>query len=122
MNAQAVPHDVYIHIAGIDIVRTSPGGFFALNDSVRGPSGISRMLENRETMMRLFPELFSLRDLVPLERYPDEVLSMLRAVAPHSAPAEPAVVLLTQGADTSAYSECSFFAGRLGVNWLKAGT
>jgi uncharacterized circularly permuted ATP-grasp superfamily protein len=119
MNAQAVPHDVYIHIAGIDIVRTSPDGLFVLNDNMRGPSGMSHMLENRETMMRLSPELFALHNIVPLERYPDELLSTLRAVAPHGAPAEPTVALLTQGAGSSAYSEYSFLADKLGIELVE---
>src|SRR5690349_6665643 len=57
MAGQAVPHDVYVHIAGIDIVRTDPDSFFVLEDNARTPSGVSYMLENREVTMRLFPEV-----------------------------------------------------------------
>ena len=39
----------YTHIVGVDIVRTGPDAFFALEDNVRTPSGVSYMLENRET-------------------------------------------------------------------------
>jgi uncharacterized circularly permuted ATP-grasp superfamily protein len=59
MNGQDVPHDVYVHIAGIDIVRVNPEEFFVLEDNARTPSGVSYMLENREIMMRLFPDLFA---------------------------------------------------------------
>jgi uncharacterized circularly permuted ATP-grasp superfamily protein len=44
MNGQDVPHDVYVHIAGIDIVRTNPEEFFVLEDNARTPSGVSYML------------------------------------------------------------------------------
>ena len=59
MNGQSVPHDVYVHIAGIDIVRVDADNFIVLEDNARTPSGVSYMLENREIMMRLFPDLFA---------------------------------------------------------------
>ena len=59
MNGQKVPHDIYVHIAGIDVVRVDADTFYVLEDNARTPSGVSYMLENREIMMRLFPELFS---------------------------------------------------------------
>jgi len=59
MSGQEVPHDIYVHVAGIDIVRVDAETFYVLEDNARTPSGVSYMLENREIMMRLFPELFS---------------------------------------------------------------
>ena len=56
-----VPGDVYAHIAGVDVVRADEGEFFVLEDNLRVPSGVSYMLEDRNVMMRLFPELFALR-------------------------------------------------------------
>ena len=53
-----LPHQVYCHIAGIDIVRDGDGEYYVLEDNLRTPSGVSYMLENRRMMMRLFPELF----------------------------------------------------------------
>ena len=53
------PGGVYTHITGIDLVRTGPDEFMVLEDNARTPSGVSYMLENRETMMAMFPELFS---------------------------------------------------------------
>ena len=55
MNGQKVPHDIYVMIAGIDVVRTEPNEFYVLEDNTRIPSGVSYMLENREIMLRLFP-------------------------------------------------------------------
>ena len=82
MNGQSVPHDVYVHIAGIDIVRVDADNFIVLEDNARTPSGVSYMLENREIMMRLFPDLFARHRVAPVERYPDALLSTLRSVAP----------------------------------------
>ncbi len=72
MNGQKVPHNIYVHIAGIDIVRVDPETFYVLEDNARTPSGVSYMLENREIMMRLFPELFARHRVAPVENYPDE--------------------------------------------------
>src|SRR6516164_9113959 len=82
MNGQKVPHDIYVHIAGIDIVRVEPESFYVLEDNARTPSGVSYMLENREIMLRLFPELFARHRVAPVENYPDELLATLKSVAP----------------------------------------
>src|SRR5438067_6925301 len=115
MNGQSVPHDVYVHIAGIDIVRVDANDFIVLEDNARTPSGVSYMLENREIMMRLFPDLFARHRIAPVERYPDELLSALRSVAPLSASSEPTVALMTPGIYNSAYHVHSFLAAKLGL-------
>ena len=56
--ASTLRDQIYSHIIGIDLVRTSESDFLVLEDNTRTPSGVSYMLENRETMMHLFPELF----------------------------------------------------------------
>jgi uncharacterized circularly permuted ATP-grasp superfamily protein len=119
MNGQAVPHDVYVHIAGIDIVRVDDEHFYVLEDNARTPSGVSYMLENREIMMRLFPDLFARHRVAPVERYPDELLSALRSVAPLHASSEPVVALMTPGVYNSAYYEHSFLADKLGIELVE---
>ena len=119
MNGQDVPHDVYVHIAGIDIVSVDAENFYVLEDNARTPSGVSYMLENREIMMRLFPDLFARHRVAPVENYPDELLAALRSVAPHTSKAEPTVALLTPGIYNSAYYEHSFLADKLGVELVE---
>src|ERR1700739_5070980 len=119
MNGQDVPHDIYVHIAGIDIVRVDAENFIVLEDNARTPSGVSYMLENREIMMRLFPDLFARHHIRPVERYPDELLSALSSVAPRTSSADPTVVLLTPGVYNSAYYEHSFLADKLGVELVE---
>src|SRR5580658_10228279 len=119
MNGQKVPHDIYVHVAGIDIVRVDPETFYVLEDNARTPSGVSYMLENREIMLRLFPELFSRYRVAPVENYPDELLATLKSVAPRTASADPTVVLLTPGIYNSAYYEHSFLADKLGIELVE---
>jgi uncharacterized circularly permuted ATP-grasp superfamily protein len=115
-----VPHGVYVHIAGIDIVRVDERTFYVLEDNARTPSGVSYMLENREAMMRLFPELFARHRVAPVENYPDALLAALRSVAPRSAARDPTAVLLTPGRFNSAFYEHSFLADKLGIELVEA--
>ena len=118
MQGLKVPHDVYAHIAGIDIVRAGAGEFYVLEDNLRVPSGVSYMLEDRKMMMRLFPELFAQHAVAPIDHYPDLLLETLRAVAPEGIP-DPTVVLLTPGAYNSAYFEHSFLAQQMGIELVE---
>src|SRR6202042_2740229 len=119
MNGQKVPHDLYVHVAGIDIVRVDAETFYVLEDNARTPSGVSYMLENREIMLRLFPELFSRFRIAPVENYPGELFATLKSLAPPTAAAEAAVVLLTPGVHNSAYCEHSFLADKLGIELVE---
>ena len=113
------PQGIWAHIAGIDIVRTAPDQFFVLEDNARTPSGVSYMLENREAMMRLAPDLFSRHRVAPVETYPDFLLATLRSVAPAGAGSDPTIVILTPGRFNSAFYEHSFLADKLGVELVE---
>ncbi|MEO5336793.1 MAG: circularly permuted type 2 ATP-grasp protein [Magnetospirillum sp. WYHS-4] len=119
MQGLDVARDVYVHIAGVDVVRTAPGEFHVLEDNLRSPSGVSYMLENRAMMMRLFPELFARHRVAPVEAYPERLLANLRAVAPPACPGEPTVVLLTPGYYNSAYFEHAFLAEQMGIELVE---
>ena len=112
------PHGIFAHICGIDLVRTGPTDFFVLEDNARTPSGVSYMLENREAMLRLCPELFERFDVCPVDRYPDALRETLQAVAPRSG-TEPVCVLLTPGPFNSAFYEHSFLADSMGVELVE---
>ncbi|PWB79852.1 MAG: hypothetical protein C3F11_19555 [Methylocystaceae bacterium] len=119
MAGRRVPHDIFVHISGIDIIRTDDDGFYVLEDNARTPSGVSYMLENREVMMRLLPDLFALHRVAPIEDYPDQLLATLRSAAPRGAGADPVSVLLTPGQYNSAFYEHSFLADKLGVELVE---
>jgi uncharacterized circularly permuted ATP-grasp superfamily protein len=70
-----LPGDVHAHIAGIDLVRVGEKDFYVLEDNVRTPSGVSYVLENREVMMRLAPELFSAMRVLPVADYTEQLLA-----------------------------------------------
>ncbi len=114
-----MPHDIYVQIAGIDVVRTGEDDFYVLEDNVRTPSGVSYMLENREVMMRLVPDLFAEHRVAPIENYPDALLAALRSRGAPGGRGEPTIVLLTPGRFNSAYYEHSFLADKLGVELVE---
>ena len=113
------PHDVWAHICGIDLVRTGPDEFFVLEDNARTPSGVSYMLENREAMLRLCPELFRAYRVAAVDSYPDRLHETMRSVAPPSCRGEPLCVVLTPGHFNSAYYEHSFLADSMGVELVE---
>ena len=117
-----LPHKVYSHISGIDIVRASDasgaGQYYVLEDNLRVPSGVSYMLEDRKMMMRLFPDLFREHRVAPVAHYPDLLLETLRSSSPATA-AEPTVVVLTPGMYNSAYFEHAFLAQQMGVELVE---
>jgi len=110
---------VYSHIVGIDLVRTGPDDFFVLEDNCRTPSGVSYMLENREIMMRMFPDLFRENRIEPVDSYPEILRRTLASVAPQKCDREPTVVILTPGHYNSAYYEHSFLADMMGVELVE---
>jgi len=113
------PAGVYTHIIGVDIVRTGENDFFVLEDNARTPSGVSYMLENRETMMQLFPELFQTIKVRPVENYPQLLRQSLAAVAPRNLDRAPTIAVLTPGSYNSAYFEHAFLADQMGVELVE---
>jgi uncharacterized circularly permuted ATP-grasp superfamily protein len=116
MQGLDLPHRIYAHITGVDVIRHNDGNFYVLEDNLRVPSGVSYMLENRKMMMRLFPELFASHAVAPVQHYPTLLLNTLR----HASLAEnPTVVVLTPGHHNSAYFEHAFLAQQMGVELVE---
>ena len=109
-----VPRNIYIHICGTDLIRDQEGAYLVLEDNARCPSGVSYVIENRQTMKRTFPSLLAQYRVRPVEDYSQELLNVLRYIAP-GGKAEPTVVLLTPGVYNSAYFEHSFLARSMGI-------
>ncbi|MBM3568668.1 MAG: circularly permuted type 2 ATP-grasp protein [Alphaproteobacteria bacterium] len=114
-----LPGRTYVHVAGIDIVRTEADSFTVLEDNLRTPSGVSYMLENRDVSMRLMPEVFARHRVAPVDHYPDVLLRNLRDIAPPAAGVDPTVVLLTPGIHNSAYFEHAFLAEQMGIELVE---
>jgi uncharacterized circularly permuted ATP-grasp superfamily protein len=113
-----VPRDIYIHVSGIDLIRDADGTFLVLEDNGRTPSGVSYVLKNRQVMKQVFPGLFQQYNVRPVDDYTDNLLAVLRSIAPPGCD-DPTVVVLTPGIYNSAYYEHSFLARQMGVELVE---
>ena len=109
-----VPHNIYVHISGIDLIRGADGKFYILEDNLRTPSGVSYMLENREVTKRIFPDMFASNSVRLINNYPILLHQLLSSLAPQQVH-NPRVVLLTPGIYNSAYYEHTFLARQMGI-------
>ncbi len=106
------PKNVWCHISGSDIIRDENGVFYVLEDNLRVPSGVSYMLENREILKRVFPNVFNQLNVRPVSDYPIKLLHMLQFLSKKTSPV---VGLLTPGIYNSAYFEHSYLAQLMGI-------
>jgi len=113
-----VPHDIYVHIAGIDLIRDTDGSFFVLEDNLRTPSGVSYMIENREMSKRIFSDILTKNTVHSVSNYPLLLHKILVSLA-NKRTANPNIVLLTPGVYNSAYYEHSFLARYMGIDLVE---
>lgn len=112
------PKDIFLHIAGIDLIRDQDGTYRVLEDNVRTPSGISYVLENRMVMKQTFPNLFAEMRVRPIDHYPTQLWENLRFLA-NETRENPTIVLLTPGVWNSAYFEHSFLSLQMGIELVE---
>lgn len=113
-----VPYNIYVHIAGIDLVRDSDGTYYVLEDNLRTPSGVSYMMENRDVTKSIFPELMNEYNVRKVSDYPLELQKILVSLAPKQIQ-NPCIVILTPGIFNSAYYEHTFLARYMGVELVE---
>lgn len=118
MQGVSVPYDIYVHIAGIDLIRDSDGTFYVLEDNLRTPSGVSYMIENREITKRIFPDIIPQNRVLPVTHYPSILHKNLVALSPRKI-SSPNVVLLTPGIYNSAYFEHTTLARLMGIELVE---
>ncbi len=113
-----VPFDIYVHIAGIDLVRDADGVYYVLEDNLRTPSGVSYMLENREVTKRIFPSVLANYPIESVRDYSIFLYKILLSLAPNQK-VNPTIVILTPGIFNSAYYEHTFLARTMGVELVE---
>ncbi len=119
MIGMSPPGGIYTHIVGTDLVRTDDNEFYVLEDNARTPSGVSYMLENRETMLHMFPELFSKIRVQPVSQYPRSLRRSLSGCVPDACSGRPTLAVLTPGIHNSAYYEHAFLADQMSAELVE---
>ncbi len=110
------PYGVWSHVCGSDLVRDIEGTMYVLEDNLRVPSGVSYMLENREVMKRIFPELFEDYVIHPVDDYPDQLARCLRSLTEVRSPQ---IAVLTPGIYNSAYFEHAYLANAMAAQLVE---
>ncbi|MEJ0008483.1 MAG: circularly permuted type 2 ATP-grasp protein [Steroidobacteraceae bacterium] len=112
------PASCWAHICGSDLIRGADGTVYVLEDNLRVPSGVSYMIENRQVVKRVFPELFDSAAILPVDDYPGHLYDMLAALSPRPQD-RPEVVVLTPGIYNSAYFEHAYLARQMGCELVE---
>jgi carboxylate-amine ligase len=102
-------------VAGVDLVRDVDGNWCVLEDNLRVPSGIGYAMQNRRLTESVLPELPAPPGLLSVEGTPALLKRALLDAARPAAGDNPAVVVLSQGPEDSAWFEHRMLAEEMGV-------
>ena len=108
------PQGVYSHVCGIDLVRGGDGLYRVLEDNARTPSGVSYVIENRQMMMRAFPDMSQGVAIRDVGDYGRRLHQALTDIAPAGVD-DPQCALLSPGVFNSAYFEHIFLSREMGT-------
>lgn len=113
MMGQQVPANVWTAVVGSDLVRTDEAQYAVLEDNVRGPSGVSYVMENRLIFSRSWPQQIRHHHVMPVSDYPQRLLETFLAIRPGK------WVVWTPGVYNSAYFEHSLLANQMGLELVE---
>ncbi|MCD0452997.1 carboxylate--amine ligase/circularly permuted type 2 ATP-grasp protein [Actinocorallia sp. API 0066] len=102
------PGTVRCAVTGTDLVRTSAGRWYVLEDNLRVPSGIGYAMANRWLAARVLPELVR---AAPTSS-PRRAVALLRDALTHQSGA---LALVTEGPTDAAHYEHQLLASEMGV-------
>jgi carboxylate-amine ligase len=111
---------VRANVAGVDLVRDARGHWCVIEDNLRVPSGIGYAIQNRRLTSTVIPELPTPSTLLDVEEVPAMLHRALVHAAPPASGDNPAVVLLSQGRDDSAWFEHRLLAQEMGVPLVRS--
>ncbi len=111
------PKGIWIHITGTDLIRDQENNFMVLEDNLRCPSGVSYMLENREILKKVFPNILKQIGVSPVSDYPTKLYETL---CYSSYIENPVVAVLSPGIYNSAYFEHAYLAQQMGVELVES--
>ncbi len=112
--------DWYLHLCGLVLARDRKGRLAVKAHAIQRGSGISYMIQNRRILSRVYPDLFVDQPVASLADVPLDIMLHLHEMA-GAYGRELNAVLLTPGPGSSAYSEHSFLARRMGLQLAQGG-
>lgn len=103
----------YLSIYAADLCRGTDGRLWVVNDRTEAPSGMGYALENRSTINRILPEMFTEMNVKRHSGFFQELTQMLTDAA-SGKKENPTIVILTPGSHNETYFEHAYMASFLG--------
>ena len=103
----------YLSIYAADLCRGTDGRLWVVNDRTEAPSGMGYALENRSTINRILPAMFTEMKVRRHSRFFQDLNQMLIDAAPGKKE-NPNIVVLTPGSLNETYFEHAYMASFLG--------
>jgi carboxylate-amine ligase len=103
------------HVQGVDLVRDERGQWIVLEDNLRIPSGLGYSLSIRRLMDEVMADLPRPPGLLDAATAPMLLRRALLAAAPAGSGPDPVMVLLSEGAENSAWFEHKLLAQAAGL-------
>ena len=103
----------YLSIYAVDLCRGTDGRLWVVHDRTEAPSGMGYALENRSTLNRILPEMFTEMNIKSHAGFFQELDQMLVDAAPGKME-HPNIVILTPGSHNETYFEHAYMASFLG--------
>ena len=113
-----VPRNIYLHMHGVDLARSSDGQWAVLADRTQAPSGAGYALENRLVLLHSLPEAFRGGHIHRLASFFRAQRDTLGALS-RNQERPPKVVLLTPGPYNETYFEHAYLARYLGFTLVE---
>ena len=105
--------DKYLSIYAADLCRGTDGRLWVVNDRTEAPSGMGYALENRSTINRILPGMFSEMKVKRHSKFFQDLNQMLIDAAPGKRDM-PNIVILTPGSLNETYFEHAYMASFFG--------
>lgn len=108
----------HLLIYATDLARSPDGRIWVINDRTQAPSGMGYALENRLTLGRVLPELFSNTNVKKLYGFFRQFNELLVNSCPRKKE-NPTIVVLTPGPHNETYFEHAYLASFLGYSLVQ---
>ncbi|MEO6973430.1 MAG: circularly permuted type 2 ATP-grasp protein [Rhodoferax sp.] len=107
----------HLHIVAFDLARGPDGNWWVLSQHTQAPAGLGRLLANRLSISRQFPQAFEAMHVQRLAATCQALVHGLKRMTAAGAKAH--IALLTPGPYNEAYSEHAYLARYLGLSLVE---
>lgn len=107
-----------LHFYATDLARSSSGDWWVMSDRIDAASGLGYAMENRYVSGRVFSNIFSEGNILPIKTFLESFRYSLTRHAPQGVKS-PLIVVLTPGPLSETYFEHSYLAKTMGFELVQ---